>query len=138
MKDNHKNHEGYSDPTAMGAMDTLAKEERVWRPCVFICSPFGGDIERNTERARKYMRFAAMQNTIPFAPHLLYPQVLDDDDPAQRELGLFFGTVWLGKCHELWVFGHSITDGMQREIAMAEKRRIPIRYFTRDCKETTL
>ena len=36
---------------------------------------------------------------IPFAPHLLYPQVLDDGDPDERALGLFFGLVWLGRCH---------------------------------------
>lgn len=132
------NHEGYHDPTAADALANVAREENsTWRPCVFICSPFGGDITRNTEKARRYMRFAIRMNTIPFAPHMLYPQVLDEDDPDQRTLGLFFGTVWLSKCAELWVFGSHVSVGMEREIACARKRSIPIRYFTEDCKEVT-
>lgn len=131
------NHEGYCDPTAADALANVTREEKAWRPCVFICSPFGGDVTRNTEKARRYMCFAIWKNVIPFAPHLLYPQVLEEDDPTQRALGLFFGTVWLGKCAELWVFGGRISEGMEREIACARKRRIPIRYFTEDCEEVS-
>ena len=86
-------------------------------------------------RAKRYMRFAMIKGAIPFAPHLLYPQVLDEDDPSERELGLFFGMVWLGKCDELWVFGRHISCGMEREIAKAKKRGIPVRRFSDVCEE---
>ncbi|WP_456297941.1 DUF7768 domain-containing protein [Caminicella sporogenes] len=33
---------------------------------VFICSPFAGNIEGNTERARSCGRFAAVKNAVPF------------------------------------------------------------------------
>ncbi|WP_367180434.1 DUF4406 domain-containing protein [uncultured Enterococcus sp.] len=75
------------------------------------------------------------QGTIPFAPHLLYPQVLDDGDPEQRKLGLYFGMIWLRKCDELWVFGRYISKGMQSEINKASKHRISIRYFSENCEE---
>ena len=131
------NSEGYPDPTAADALAAVAREEKAkaWKPCVFICSPFAGDIEVNTMRAIRYTRFAVASGAIPFAPHLLYPQVLDENDLSERELGLFFGLVWLGKCDELWVFGRYISAGMSREIAKAKKRGIPIRRFNNKCEE---
>lgn len=111
-------------------------KDKPWRPCVFICSPFGGDVAGNTEKARTYMRFAIQMNTTPIAPHLLYPQVLDDTASDQRDVGIGFGLVWLNKCREVWVFGNHISEGMRREIFHAKKRRIPVRYFTENCEET--
>lgn len=134
------NSEGYPDPTAAEALSNVRREEKskVWKPCVFICSPYAGDIKQNTENAQRYMKIAVEKGAIPFAPHLLYPQVLDENDPNQRELGIFFGMVWLGKCDELWVFGETISSGMAREISKAEKRRMIIRYFNDDCEEVTV
>ena len=60
-----------------------------YRPLVYICSPYAGDIEKNTENARRYSRFAADRNGIPIAPHLLFPQFMDEeteretDDPVE-------------------------------------------------------
>lgn len=134
------NSEGYPDPTAAEALSNVRREEKakVWKPCVFICSPYAGDIQRNTENTQRYMKIAVEKGAIPFAPHLLYPQVLDENDPNHRELGIFFGMVWLGKCDEVWVFGETISSGMAREIAKAERRRMTIRYFNNDCEEVTV
>ena len=60
---------------------------------------------------------------------------MDDSDRDERELGLFFATVLLGKCDALWAFGGRVSDGMAREIAKAKKRGIPIRYFNHKCEE---
>lgn len=134
------NSEGYYDPTTYEAMRMVLREELYrrygtgYRPLVFIGSPFAGDLEANTERAKHYCRFAVEQNAIPIAPHLLYPQFMDEHDPDSRKLGLFFGRVLLGKCQELWVFGDTVSEGMSYEIRKAQKRNIPIRYFTEDCE----
>lgn len=131
-----KNSEGYQDPTAYEALTNIKKEEKVFKPIVYICSPFAGDVERNTERAKFYSRFAVIErNAIAFAPHLLFPLYLSDDDPEERELAMFMNMVLLGKCNELWVFGGNITNGMEREISKAKKRRMTIRYFTEDMEE---
>lgn len=127
-----RNKEHYPDPTAAKA---IANITRAWKPCVFICSPFAGDVELNTTKTQRYMRFAVEQDAIPFAPHLLYPQVLDENNPLEREMGVTFGLIWLGKCDELWVFGSTISEGMKREIARAERRGVPIKYFTEGCEE---
>lgn len=131
-----KNSEGYPDPTAYEALTNIKKEDKIFRPIVYICSPYTGDIKRNTERAKLYSRFAVIErNAIAFAPHLLFPLYLSDDVPAERELALFMDIVFLGKCNELWVFGENITKGMQMEIDKAKKRRMTIRYFSEDMEE---
>ena len=137
---NKYNAEGYPDPTAHEALTAVVKAEKTakYRPLVYICSPFAGDTERNIERAKGYCRFAVARNCIPLAPHLLYPQFMDDDDNEQRELGLFFALVLLGKCDELWVFGSYNSNGMAREIAKAEKRGMVIRRFNSKCEEVTI
>lgn len=104
-------------------------KKRTYRPLVYICSPLSGDIPSNTERARQFCRFALEKGQIPLAPHLMFPQFVNDDDPAERELALFVDIVLLGKCSELWVFGDTVSTGMQTEIEVAKKRRQPIRYF---------
>lgn len=77
------------------------------------------------------------KNAIPFAPHLLLPQYMEDSDPQQRELAMFMNMVFLGKCNELWVFGGHHSEGMQQEIAKAKKRHMPVRYFTEDMQEVS-
>lgn len=147
MKISRYNCEGYHDPTTYEAIMNMEKERRAanverlkqqvsgYRPLVYICSPYTGDVEENTRRARDYCRFAVHQLCIPLAPHLLFPQFLNDGDAQERELGLFMGTVLLTKCVEVWVFGGTISSGMEREIAKAEARCMPVRYFTTDCQE---
>ena len=101
---------------------------------VYICSPYAGDIDHNVSRARGYCRLAVTEGCIPLAPHLLFPQFLDDDDPEQRKQGRYFALVLLGFVDELWVFGDRISEGMALEIKMAEKRGIPIRRFNERCE----
>ena len=136
------NGEGYHDPTTYEALSGIRKEERAakraYRPLVYICSPFAGDTAGNTQKARHYCRFAVRNGAIPFAPHLLFPQFLDDGKPAERAIGMFMGMVLLGKCEQLWVFGKDISTGMAAEIEKAEKKGMPVRYFTEKCEEVGL
>lgn len=134
-RENAYNSERYNDPTAEAAINRVLAGEPRYRPLVYICSPFAGDIEGNVQRARTYCRFAIMQGAIPLAPHLLYPQFMDDGNEAERELGLFMGIVLLGFCKEVWVFGNTLSPGMECEVAKARKRGIPVRYFNAQCKE---
>ena len=122
------NSEGYPDPTAHGALEIIEQEEhalRAFRPIVYICSPYAGDIEANVTAARRYSRFAVDAGYIPIAPHLLFP----------RELGLFFGNALMSKCSEVWVFGSHISEGMKAEINRAKWKNYRLRYFTEQCQE---
>lgn len=129
------NNEGYYDPTPYKAIAKVEKDRKAakYRPLVYICSPFSGDIFGNIEKARKYSRYAVEVGMIPLAPHLLFPQFMDDEE--ERDLALFMDMVLLTKCEQLWVFGPVISEGMKAEIAKAERKQMTIRYFSEECKE---
>lgn len=133
------NSEGYLDPVVYEALTRVEAEERAaraaaaYRPLVYICSPYAGDIERNTYRARAFSRFAVEKGCIPIAPHLLCPQYMDEE--KERWLGLKMGLVFMGKCEQVWVFGDVISEGMAAEIEKAGKQKKVIRYFTEDLQE---
>jgi hypothetical protein len=129
------NQEGYLDPTAHEALNNIERERR--KKIVFICSPFAGDLELNTIRARRYGRFAVTKNVVPIIPHLMYTQFLEENDPEERKLGMEMGLILLSKCQELWVFGRELSTGMAAEVRRAKKWNIPIRYFTTECREMT-
>lgn len=138
MSINKFNAEGYKDPTAYEALTLVersGKPHRVFRPIVYVCSPYSGDVISNCQAARKYSRFAVDRGCIPIAPHLLYPQFLDDGVPQERELGQFFSDVLMTKCAEVWVFGSKFTKGMEIEIKRALGKGYPLRYFNEDCEE---
>lgn len=137
---NKFNSEGYHDPTPHEALTNIMKKEKAenksaFKPLVYICSPYSGDVERNIKKARSFCRFALEQNCIPIAPHLLFPQFMDDDKPKERELAMFMNIVLMGKCSEVWVLGDIISSGMAREIEKAKKRRQKIRYFNEGYEE---
>ena len=138
---NKFNSEGYYSPTEHEAVRRIERQEKAerrkekYRPLVYICSPFSGKVKKNKKNARKYCRFALEQHTIPFAPHLLFPQFMDDSSPEERKLAMFMNMIMLGHCEELWVFGDSISAGMKQEIRKAERKRMKIRYFTENLEE---
>ena len=132
-----KNSEGYADPTAETAMSKIFKEylknKRKWdeenrRIKVYVASKYAGDVDKNTQATINYCRQVVEKGCMPIASHLLYPQILDDNNPAERELGLLFGRLLLRMCDEVWVFG-DISQGMEAEIIEAKQLKRPIRYF---------
>ena len=124
------NSERYHDPTAYHASTNIQKDEKAarYRPLVYICSPYSGDTANNTEKAKKHCRFAVDNNAIPLAPHLLFPQFMNEE--AERDLAMFMDLVLIGRCEQLWVFGDTVTEGMKAEISKANKKGIKIRRFT--------
>lgn len=132
-----RNAEGYYDPTAYNALTKIMKDERKerYRPLVYICSPYSGNVELNVINARIYCRYAIDNKCIPIAPHLLFPQFMNDEKPDDRELAMFMNMVLLSKCDELWVFGNVVSKGMGQEIEKAEKKKMKIRYFRYELEE---
>ena len=103
---------------------------------VFICSPYRPQSDDPAEQARELLRniklakigcrIAVEHGCAPIAPHLLYPQFLDDRDPEERDAGKKCGLQFLNLCDEMWVLGRKITQGMAAEIAAANANGIPI------------
>ena len=140
----YKNHEGYSDPTAGKAMSQIMREYRarqkeIWnrryeirnRPKVYVASRYAGDVERNVAAAMRCCRFAIHKGCMPVASHLLYPRMLDDGNPEERELGTQFGLALLALCDEVWIFadGGGLSPGMEAEEHEAKRLGKPVRYF---------
>jgi hypothetical protein len=94
---------------------------------IYVASPYAGDIEQNTEFARKACRHVMSEGHAFFAPHLLYPQLLDDSKPQERQAGLDMGLAMLPRYDELWCYGDRISFGMHLEIEEAVRLGIPVR-----------
>lgn len=133
----HRNSEGYPDPTAGTAMGQMMKEFRQRqkkryadknRMMVYVASRYAGDVEKNVVAAIRYCRQVIDAGFMPVASHLMYPRILNDNDPSERELGLMFGLALLRLCDEVWVFG-GVSQGMAQEISEAKRLDKPIRYM---------
>ena len=133
----YRNSEGYADPTAGAALSRIMKEFRQEqkrryadknRKKVYVASKYAGNVDANVAAAIDYCRKVIHYGCMPIASHLLYPQILNDNIPAERELGLLFGLALLRVCDEVWVFGE-ITPGVSAEIEEAKKLNKQIRYF---------
>ena len=133
----YRNSEGYADPTAGLAMSRVMKEYRQKqkkqfadknRRKIYVASKYAGDVERNTAFAVNCCRRVIDDGCMPIASHLLYPQMLDDNNPDEREMGLMFGLALLAVCDEVWVFGE-VSAGVAREVAEAKRLKKRIRYF---------
>ena len=102
-------------------MDTRNKDS----PLVYICSPFSGDVDGNTQRARLYSRLAVERGCIPLAPHLLLPQFISE--ATERETAIRMGLRLLESCQEMWICGGTVSAGMRNEIAQAKTLGMTIR-----------
>lgn len=100
----YKNSEGYSSPTEGMAISHVMKEYRQQqkkryanknRRKVYVASKYSGDVNANVTAAIGYCRRVIREGYMPIASHLLYPQMLDDNIPVERELGLLFGLALL-------------------------------------------
>jgi len=101
---------------------------------IYVCSPYRGDVEFNTLKAREYCHFVYMQGGVPIAVHLHNTQFLNDDIPEERQAGLLLGIDLLKRCDEIWVFGDRISEGMEAEITAAHEIGIPVFYFNNQCE----
>lgn len=95
------------------------------RKKVFVCSPFHGDLEGNSEKAAKYCRRVYEDGGLPIAPHLLFPQFLNEDSLKERADGISMGLELMRECDEVWVYGKA-TEGMEQEIRFAVEHGIHI------------
>lgn len=100
---------------------------------VILESPFRGvdklERARNKMYALDCMRDSIDRGEAPFMSHLLYTQIMNEDIPEERSLGIEAGLVW-GEMAEMTVVyqDYGITEGMQQGIDHAIKSNRPIEY----------
>jgi hypothetical protein len=96
---------------------------------IILESPFAGDVAENVLYARQCLLDSLRKGEAPMASHLLFTQVLNDEAPDERHLGIEAGLAW-GLIAEATVVytDRGISEGMRRGIARAEAEGRPIEY----------
>jgi hypothetical protein len=96
---------------------------------VIVESPYAGNVARNVEYAKAAMLDCLGRNESPIASHLLLTQVLNDDVPAQRQLGIDAGLAWGAAAHATVVYTDlGVSHGMAQGIGDAVANRRPLEY----------
>ncbi|MCK5012213.1 MAG: hypothetical protein KAS66_00175 [Candidatus Omnitrophica bacterium] len=87
---------------------------------IFVCSPFGGDDDNLALAELICEKVAYEYYYLPFAPHVYFPQFMNEFDPNQRDRGIAWGLKFMPLCDEVWIFVHDgLSAGMRREEARA-------------------
>ena len=100
---------------------------------VYIAHPIGGDVKMNIYRIIQIIRRIDLTrpDVIPFAPYVADVLALADERPEERERGLnnCLNVLRTGVCSEVWVYGLTISAGMQNEICLAHSMGMPIKQM---------
>lgn len=96
---------------------------------VIIESPYAGDVAANVEYARAAVLDCLARGEAPYASHLFFPGILDDDDPEQRRQGIEAGLAW-GEAAEVTVVyvDRGVSKGMEIGIKRAHDQSRPVEY----------
>lgn len=98
---------------------------------IFICSRFSADTDEeiadNVQIATRLCRLAYKMGFAPFAPHLLYPQFLEEGKENERADGISMGLEFMAVCAGVWWYSpdEPPSRGMQQELDMAKTLGVP-------------
>src|SRR5882724_4221987 len=97
---------------------------------VVIISPYKGAVEENVQYAWQCVLDSLKRHEAPFASHLFYTVVMNDNDPAQRSLGFACEEAWLAVADLAAVYtDRGLSSGMIKTINMLSQHltiRVPI------------
>lgn len=100
---------------------------------VIIESPYSGNVEENKIYAKRCMRDSISKHEVPFASHLIYTQILDDNNSDERATGIALGLEVMKRADLVVVYtDKGITKGMDAGIRFAKENDKKIEYRTID------
>ena len=91
------------------------------RPLAYITAACSGDPCEATEQAAKYCRTVYEAGFSPICPTLYQPLFLNDAVPEEHKSGIDMGRDLLRRSHVLVVCGHTVTEAMKNDIAVAQR-----------------
>ena len=91
------------------------------RPLAYITAAWSGDDCENAELAAKYCRTVYKAGFSPICPTLYLPLILNDAIPEEHKDGIDMSRNLLRRSHVLVVCGHSVTEAMKNDIAVAQR-----------------
>lgn len=90
---------------------------------VIVESPFAGDMEANRQYAIRACADCFRRGETPFASHLLYPQILDELRPEEREQGIVAGYEFWGSARTIAFYvDNGWSSGMTRALKRAAQQ----------------
>jgi hypothetical protein len=100
---------------------------------VVVESPYAATAERTLEQHREYLRLALAdcirRGEAPMASHHLYPEILDDNTPYERALGIRAGLAWGIHAAAICVYSQlGVSPGMAQAINWYKDMGKPIEW----------
>ena len=91
------------------------------RPLAYITAPWGENEYENTENAARWCRQVYDAGFSPVCPLLFLPLFLEDGIPQEHKDGLDMARDLLRRSRVLVVCGHTVTEAMKNDIAIAQR-----------------
>ncbi len=91
------------------------------RPLAYITAAWYGNDAENTEQAARYCRIVYEAGYSPICPTLYLPLFLVDAVPEEHRSGIDMSRDLLRRSHVLVVCGHTVTEAMKNDIAVAQR-----------------
>lgn len=96
------------------------------RPIAYVCSPTNTKIIFNSKKACEYSRTIYDHGYTPIAPHLLFPQFMDESIAEECNEMTMMNKVLIRKSRIMFVCGDAITSRMQQEMLYARQIGITV------------
>lgn len=103
---------------------------------VIVESPYKGNLFQrwlNKRYARKCILDCLLRGESPLASHLLYTQVLNDQIPEERKIGIESGLAWVAHADVMAIYiDRGISGGMCSAELRANRLGIPVEHRSLD------
>ena len=91
------------------------------RPLAYITAAGVSSDHENTKLVAQYCRTVYEAGFSPICPTLYQPLFLNDAVPEEHKSGIDMGRDLLRRSHVLVVCGHTVTEAMKNDIAVAQR-----------------
>ena len=91
------------------------------RPLAYITAAGRGSDAENAKQAAQYCRSVYEAGFSPICPTLFHPLFLNDAIPEEHKSGIDMARNLLKRSHVLVVCGHTVTEAMKNDIAVAQR-----------------
>ena len=91
------------------------------RPLAYLTAAWSGEPDVDMELAAHYCRLTYEAGFSPICPTLYQPLFLNDAVPEEHKSGIDMGRDLLRRSHVLVVCGHTVTEAMKNDIAVAQR-----------------
>ena len=91
------------------------------RPLAYLTAAWSGEPDVDMELAAHYCRLAYEAGFSPICPPLYLPLFLNDAIPEEHKSGIDMSRDLLRRSHVLVVCGHTVTEAMKNDIAVAQR-----------------